>query len=263
MIEHLSSLPRFEAVESRSYTLQQNDDGTWVITHPKGGDISVATPLAEAMNIAFKVQEKITALNSAQIISPMVERFALINCRKTAWLARHPEDLKRMTKLADIRDFKQMSLDEQRAISAIPELEQEVEAQLQLGIKPLIGTSDNLHIEEHLDELDEFPVVVHIFNTEIEHSDEIIVATMTGDMNTLNGAYFSNHMHQDHSFIVLGKDVDGRYACFHKRSPQVTDPFTVVDIETVLAFARIGHEDRIFVSMIGPLDSIEQMQQRM
>lgn len=260
MIEHLGSLPTFEAVDARTYSLERRDDNQWVVTHPKGGDIPIDAALAETMSIAFKVQNKI---NEEGKISPLVERLALINCRKAAWLARHPEDLKRMTKLKDIRDFSNFSIEQQRAISAIPELKQEVEAQLQLGIQPIIGTSDNLHVEEYLDDIDTFPVVVHIFNTELEHADDLVAATMMGSVKDLGGDYFCNDMHQDHSFIVLGRDSDGRYACFHKRSPKIADQFTIVDIETVLTFTRLGHDDRIFASMIGPLDSIDQVQKNM
>tara|TARA_B100000745_G_scaffold20507_1_gene14124 strand:+ start:2301 stop:3083 length:783 start_codon:yes stop_codon:yes gene_type:complete len=245
-------ISRFEAVERKEFSLSKRGD-SWIATDPSGSYIEIEdNNLGLAMSVALKVQEKVDKSFKEGKITPLQERFASINCRKIAWLARHPEDLSKMASLVDIRNYDPDNAQERERISGIPELKREVIAMLDLGISPLVGTSDDFHLHETLQSA---PSIVHMFNVEIEKADELIERILA---NEEVGEYINKDMHRDHTFIFLGKDTSGRHVCFHKGGSGVDDPVEIVDIDSVLAPLRIGNDNRIFLSMVGPLDSIRR-----
>ncbi len=62
-------------------------------------------------------------------------------------------------------------------------------------------------------------------------------------------------LNRDHTFIVLGKNKDGDYVCFHKRGPSTYHPFEVVTIDSLTSTALNPEAGRLYVSFIGPLDN--------
>lgn len=245
--------PEYEAVEGLTYEVKE-DKGQWYVSRSGGGNIPVEAQLGEAMSIALRVQDKVDeALMSEHARRGLLEKVSLMNCRKSAWAVRHPEELKRL--ITTPQNFEELSKEEREALSGVPELRHELEALFEAGHQPIIGTGEDLHIESYLDEHEnELPAVVYVFNAPMRRSDELVMRAFGSGEDGITSEYVMSSLNRDHTFIVLGKDTEGRYACFHKQGPRIDDRFEIVDLESVLMFAVAGSEDKIFMSAIGPVD---------
>lgn len=256
-IDGFEDSPRFEDVEALQYDIAQ-EGKNWFVTRENGGKIPIPSELGNAIQIALRVQTKADEALEGTTRRGLLEKISLMNCRKTAWAVRHPEELRRL--ISSPGNIQELSREEKEALSGIPELRHEIEALFATGHTPIIGTGDDLHIESYLeDHPQEMPVVVHVFHAPMRRSDELVTRAFGSDEEGITVDYVLSSLNRDHTFIVLGKDQEGRYACFHKQGPAIDNKFEIIDLESTLLFAVADSESKVFMSAIGPIDAVKEV----
>lgn len=214
--------------------------------------IEIPSYLGKNISLALRVQEKVEEALMGGHRPGFLRTIKMLNCRKTAFGVMHKIGLRELT-----QGRKRLSQEADReaidVASGLDALRDDVQRLLDENHAPILGTAENMHMEEYLaGHMGEMPLIVHVFNTPQKQFGGILPKLINSSA-TLNATDIIN-LNRDHTFLVLGKDETGRYVCFQKRGPTEYQPFEVTYLDQVISSAVSPSANRIYISVIGPAE---------
>lgn len=213
--------------------------------------VEVPEHIAENISIALRFQEKVDEAVDLNIRKGLLDMIAMMNCRKSIFAVTGSHSLRDLARQTKLGDKGKGSLSEFE-LSGIPQLLDDVERISKTGNLPILGSGENLEIEEYLSsEETDFPVIVHVFDVSPQQYSKVI-ATMFKDPESLAQYDSLKSMRFNHTFLVLGRDEQGKYACFHKQGPEIYQRFEITDLD-FLKHVSVGNDpQQIHLTFIGP-----------
>jgi hypothetical protein len=213
--------------------------------------VPVEKNLAENITIALKVQDKVDEAHTLQDRQGLLDKFATLNCRKSVYAVLETQSLRELTtrKKRDEHGERDLTAFE---LSGIPELLKDIKRITDSGYIPIFGADEHLEIEYYLDkEPGIYPAIVHVFDIKPEHTKEILTA-MHEDPASLSERKYIKYLRLNHTFLVLGKDAEGKYVCFHKEGPNEFHRFDVTDMDAVIHGSVHPNPGDKFLTFVGP-----------
>ena len=229
--------------------------GQCLVTLDGINTIPVPRELGENIAVALRVQEKITDALMAGHRPGFLKTVSMLNCRKSISVVRDTRNLKELVSRKILSQSNLTTTEKIKnleEVSGVPELMEDVERLMKLGKIPVLGSSDDMSIASYLDEhSNDFPVVVHVFDIVKRFNSEIIKKLFGKDCLTIKDC--ETKLHRDHTFLILGRDTNGTYICFQKRGPEISQPFELCSLDSVIKTSVVPETNRMYLSFIGPI----------
>jgi len=214
--------------------------------------VPVQTELGENIALALRVQEKVDEALMAGHRPGFLQTVRMLNCRKAISAVRGTVPL---SELVTRQMLKQeiVSVEDLEEVSGVAELKKDIGHILDSGRTPVLGSKEDMHIASYLDEnLGELPAIVHVFDLVPKYEGEIL-SQLINHSKSFSVDEWMQRMHRNHTFLVLGKDVDGKYICFQKQGPEIHHRFELRELGSLIDLTVAPLQDRTELSFIGPL----------
>jgi hypothetical protein len=232
-------------------------DGNFFATLDGIQIIPIEKELAQNIAIALRVQDKVDeALITGNRIG-FLKTIQMLNCRKTISAVRGTRPIQSLTNRKELERTRKLPVQEwwvkMQEITGAKETLEDVDRILKSGKAPVIGSNESLQVKESLDRNPaDLPAVVHVFDVPPDNLDGVVsqLAQGPGSFSTED---FEGKLGFNHTFLVLGKDSDGKYACFQKRGPEIREPFEILELDAAVTAAVIPAESGTHLSVIGRL----------